>query len=513
MKRKGLKSLLLVFVLSTLAIALSGCSGDKEGENSSQITIGIPQDLEDSLDPHKMVAAGTKEVLFNLFEGLVKPTSDGDFIPAVASKYEESEDGKVYTFTLRDGVKFHDGTLVTAEDVKFSLDKCADASKGEPLVAAYSNIESIEIADEKTIVITLKEPNTEFLAYMTTAIIPASNTEPDTNPIGTGPYKFVSRSPQENFVVERFDEYWGEPAGIEHVTFKVCANANSIVMDLEGGSIDMFARVTASQAAELSDQFQVLEGTMNLVQALYLNNAQKPFDDVRVRQALCYAIDPEEIMMMVSDGKGTELGSSMFPAFSKYFVEELNHTYDQDVEKAKELLKEAGYPDGEGFPAITYKYPSLQLDSDMAQALQAQWKTNLGIEVELQAEEQQVQVAERRSGDFQLARMRWTADFTDPFTFLSMYRSNDSYNDNKTNCPEYDELMAQSNEESDPTARFELLHQAESVLVNDYCFGVPVLNSSNIYLVSTDITNFEIDPSRNMIRTKYLVLGDSSSES
>lgn len=108
--------------------------------------------------------------------------------------------------------------------------------------------------------------------------------------------------------------------------------------------------------------------------------------------------------------------------------------------------------------------------------------------------------------------MRWTADFTDPFTFLSMYRSNDSYNDNKTNCPEYDELMAQSNEESDPTARFELLHQAESVLVNDYCFGVPVLNSSNIYLVSTDITNFEIDPSRNMIRTKYLVLGDSSSE-
>ena len=139
--------------------------------------------------------------------------------------------------------------------------------------------------------------------------------------------------------------------------------------------------------------------------------------------------------------------------------------------------------------------------------------SNLGIEVELQAEEQQVQVAERRSGDFQLARMRWTADFTDPFTFLSMYRSNDSYNDNKTNCPEYDELMAQSNEESDPTARFELLHQAESVLVNDYCFGVPVLNSSNIYLVSTDITNFEIDPSRNMIRTKYLVLGDSSSES
>ena len=127
MKRKAMKSFLMI-VLTTLAIALTGCSGDKEGGNSSQITIGIPQDLEDSLDPHKAVAAGTKEVLFNLFEGLVKPTSDGSLIPAVASAYEESEGGKIYTFTLRDGVKFHDGSLVTAEDVKFSIDKSADTS-------------------------------------------------------------------------------------------------------------------------------------------------------------------------------------------------------------------------------------------------------------------------------------------------------------------------------------------------------------------------------------------------
>ena len=155
MKRKAMKSFLMI-VLTTLAIALTGCSGDKEGGNSSQITIGIPQDLEDSLDPHKAVAAGTKEVLFNLFEGLVKPTSDGSLIPAVASAYEESEGGKIYTFTLRDGVKFHDGSLVTAEDVKFSIDKCADTSNGGPLVAAFSNIESVEIKDASTIVITLK---------------------------------------------------------------------------------------------------------------------------------------------------------------------------------------------------------------------------------------------------------------------------------------------------------------------------------------------------------------------
>lgn len=381
MKKRSFKAALLVFVLSTLTIALSGCTGDKEGGNSSQITIGIPQDLEDSLDPHKAVAAGTKEVLFNIFEGLVKPTSDGNLIPAVASSYEETEGGKVYTFTLRDNVKFHDGSTVTAEDVKFSLDKCADASAGEPLVAAFSNIESVNIVDEKTIEVVLKEADTEFLAYMTTAIIPASNENPDTNPIGTGPYKYVSRSPQENFVVERFDDYWGEPAHIQDVTFKICANADSIVMDLEGGSIDMFARVTATQAASLSEDFEVLEGTMNLVQALYLNNAQAPFDNEQVRQALCYAIDVDEIKLMVSDGKGTQIGSSMFPAFGKYYMEELNDAYPTDIEKAKELLKEAGYEDGFSF---TITVPSnYQPHIDTAQVLVEQFK-KIGVDAKIQ---------------------------------------------------------------------------------------------------------------------------------
>ena len=381
MKKRSFKTALLFFVLATLTIALCGCTGDKEGGNSSQITIGIPQDLEDSLDPHKAVAAGTKEVLFNIFEGLVKPTSDGNLIPAVASSYEETEGGKVYTFTLRDNVKFHDGSTVTAEDVKFSLDKCADASEGEPLVPAFSNVDSIEILDEHTVQVILKEADTEFLAYMTTAIIPAANENPDTNPIGTGPYKYVSRSPQENFVVERFEDYWGEPAYIQDVTFKICANADSIVMDLEGGSIDMFARVTSTQAASLSDDFEILEGTMNLVQALYLNHEEAPFDDERVRQALCYAMDVEEIKLMVSDGKGTQIGSSMFPAFGKYYMEELNDAYPTNVEKAKELLKEAGYEDGLSF---TITVPSnYQPHIDTAQVLVEQFK-KIGVQAEIQ---------------------------------------------------------------------------------------------------------------------------------
>lgn len=348
---KRLFSLLLAGMLMTTTIALGGCTGDKAGGTSlDSITIGIPQDLEDGLDPHVVNAAGTDEILYNIYEGLVKYDSEGNLNAALAEDYVISEDGKVYTFTLREGVTFHDGSAVTAEDVIYSIERCADTSAGEPLVAAFSNIAGVEKTDERTVVITLKEPDTEFLASMTTAILPASNTDPNNVVIGTGPYRFVSRTPQESIILEAYDGYWGEPAHIRNVTLKICANPDAITMELLGGSIDMYCRITDSQVKELEgSQFEILEGTMNLVQAMYLNNAVEPFDDVRVRQALCYAINPQEIMDYVSDGKGTELGSSVFPAFGKYYEESLNHTYDQDLEMARTLLADAGYPDGFSF--------------------------------------------------------------------------------------------------------------------------------------------------------------------
>ena len=372
MKKRCLKSLFLMSVLFSLTIALTGCSGDKAKESSSEITIGLAQDIEDSLDPHKAVAAGTKEILFNLFEGLVKPDSDGNLVDAVASAHEISEDGKTYTFTLRDGVKFHDGSSVTVEDVKYSIDRCADTSNGEPLVSAFSNIATVNIVDDKTVEVVLKEADTEFLAYMTTAIIPQNNEALDTNPIGTGPYKYVSRSPQENIILEKFDEYWGTPANIENITLKIIADPDSIAMNLNGGSIDMFMRITTGQMNELSGDFEVYEGTMNLVQAMYLNNQFEPFQNEKVRQALCYAVDKQQIFDMVSDGKGTAIGSSMFPSFGKYFTEELNDNYTTDIEKAKALLAEAGYPDGFSF---TIDVPSnYQPHVDTAQVLAQQLK-------------------------------------------------------------------------------------------------------------------------------------------
>ena len=245
-------------------------------------------------------------------------------------------------------MKFHNGQTVTAEDVVYSINRCAAVPEGQekPLVAAFSAVKSVEALDEKTVAVTIAQRDLEFISYMTAAIIPADYENQDTAPVGTGPFKFVSRTPQQDFVMERFEDYWGAPAWLDKVTYKICENADALVMNLNGGSIDLCAHLTSAQASQLNQNFQVLEGTMNLVQAIYLNNQAKPFDNQLVRQALCYAIDRQGIMDMVADGHGTAVGSSIYPAFTKYFLPELVDKYPHDVAKAKELLAQAGYPDG-----------------------------------------------------------------------------------------------------------------------------------------------------------------------
>ena len=393
MKKRLMALLLLTGLLSA---ALTGCGGgsteqaSEDGQTAdgstearaqaNEIVVGIAQDLDESLDPHLAVAAGTKEVMFNVFEGLVKPTPDGDLVPAVADHYEISEDQTTYTFTLREGVQFHNGDPVEMRDVTYSIERCADDSEGTPLIPALSAISSIQ-ADDTTLTITLDQPDSEFLSYLTLAILPEDYTDQATAPVGTGPFKFVSRTAQDSIVLERFDGYWGTPAQLDKVTFRIIENADSLVMSLQSGAIDMFAHLTSTQAAQLGDDFQVLEGTMNLVQALYLNNAAEPFNNEKVRQALCYAVDKQQIIDVAFDGYGSPIGSSMYPAFQKYFVEDLTDYYPYDPERARELLAEAGYPDGF---SMTITVPSnYQPHIDTATVLVEQLKA-VGITAEIQ---------------------------------------------------------------------------------------------------------------------------------
>lgn len=466
-----MKKKLIAFlsVFTTLAIALSGCSGDKTGGSSgdeSSITIGIPQDLEESLDPHVAVAAGTHEIMFNIYEGLVKPDPDGNMIPAVASSYSVEDEGKTYIFTLRDGVKFHDGTTVTVQDVVYSLSRCADTSLGSPMVAAFSNLESVKSTDDRTIVVSLVTPDTDFLAELTVAIIPEHNETPDTVAIGTGPYMYVSRSIQDNIVLTRFDDYWGEKANIKDITLKVIADSDMIVTNLQSGAIDMICRITTDQAKQIEGlDYNVYEGTMNLVQALYLNNAVEPLNNPLVRQALCYGVDRQEILDLGFDGKGTIIGSSMFPAFGKYYMDELSSYYQTDVQKAKDLLAEAGYPNGFD---LTITVPSNYTQHvDTAQIISQQLE-KIGVNVKIQLIEWESWVSDVYVGrEFEATVIGVDASTLTAPSLLNRFVSDNGKNFINFSSAAYDESFAKAKSLTDDAGKTESYKRCEQILTEE----------------------------------------------
>lgn len=500
------KLLALFLALVMVGAVLPGCgdgSKDPGGQGNNgktgepvkggEITVGIAQDLDDSLDPHQTVAAGTREVLFNIFEGLVKPNSDGEMIPAVAEKHTLSEDGTTYTFTLREGVKFHNGQTVTAEDVVYSINRCAAVPEGQekPLVAAFSAVKSVEALDEKTVAVTIAQRDLEFISYMTAAIIPADYENQDTAPVGTGPFRFVSRTPQQDFVMERFEDYWGAPAWLDKVTYKICENADALVMNLNGGSIDLCAHLTSAQASQLNQSFQVLEGTMNLVQAIYLNNQAKPFDNQLVRQALCYAIDRQGIMDMVADGHGTAVGSSIYPAFTKYFLPELVDKYPHDVAKAKELLAQAGYPDGFD---MTISVPNnYQPHMDTAEVVAEQLR-EAGINVTIQPVEWSTWLDTIYNGrQFQATVVGVDAANMTARAMLERFTSDYGKNFINYNNPAYDTLFQQAINAQDEATQTDLYKQMEAMLA-DTAANVYIQDLCDLVAMRQDLGGLKFYP-------------------
>lgn len=471
MGKKRITALFICTLILTSSV-LAACSGKKQ-DDASKIVIGIPQDLEDSLDPHEAVAAGTKEILFNIYEGLLKPDETGELIPAVASEYSVSDDGLTYSFILRDGVQFHNGKNVTAEDVKYSIEKSAGMNGGESLIDAFSNIKEVNIVYDNQVDIVLSEPDIDFPAYVANtnaSIIPKDNDDPAKNPVGTGPYMFVSRSPQENIILKKFDAYWGTPANIENVTLKIIPNADSIVMNLNGGAVDMFARVTATQTQQLDKSFNVLEGEMNLVQAVYLNHDVAPFDNVDVCRALSYAVDVNNVLELTSDGKGFPIGSSMFPAFKKYYVD-LSDMYPRDIDKAKELLASAGYPDGFSF-SITVP-SNYQPHVEAAQVISQQLK-DVGVDAQIKLVEWNTWLSDVYSArNYEATLIGVDASSLTATAMLARFRSDAADNFTNYSNNDYDNLYKKLDSALSDSERTEIYKELQKNLAD---------NAANIYI-------------------------------
>ena len=477
-KTRNITAIILSVLM--LAAALGGCTGGKSAETSQtpaasaaasaepvkggELTVGIAQDLDDSIDPHKMVSAGTREVLFNVFEGLLKPDTKGEMQPAVASDCKINSTGDVFTFTLRDGVKFHNGNTVTVKDVVYSLKRAAGLDTGTPLITGFDEIKSVEAPDDKTVVVTLTKPDIEFKAMFTAAIIPDGN-DPTKETIGTGPFKFASRTPQQNIVLEKFSDYWGTPAYVDKVTYKIIDNAETLVMSLKSGSVNLVAHLTSAQVKELGSDFTVVDGTMNLVQAVYLNNKVAPFDNVKVRQALCYALDRQGVMQMLADGKGVAVGSSMYPAFQKYYRSDLADYYKTDVAKAKQLLSEAGYPNG--FSMDITVPSNYQPHVDTAEIVAEQFK-QIGVTVNIKNVDWDTWLSDVYSGrNYQATVIGVDAASLTARAMLSRFVSDDSSNFTNFSDPEYDKLYAEAASCTDDAKQVELYKQLEEILTKD----------------------------------------------
>ena len=470
------RALLLLTVFALLPVSLCACAGDTANGNEnaasavsgelshgSSVTVGISQDL-DTLDPHRAVNAGTEEVLFNIFEGLMKASPDGGVTCAVASDYDLSDDGKIYTFTLRQDVTFHNGNEVTLEDVLYSLKRCAGSdSDGTPLIPAFSIVESITSDEEGRVVVALTEPSLEFLNSMTAAIIPAgSGDTQSTAPVGTGPFRFLSYTPQNSMVMERFDGYWGKAAHLETVTFKIITDVNTLIMGLNGGTLDMVIHLPNTYAGQLSGDFTVLNDTMKLVQALYINNQVKPFDDVRVRQAMYYAINVQEVIDFVCDGAGVPTGTSMYPAFTKYFLPELAENYPQDLNRAKQLLTEAGYPNGFD---MTITVPSNYAQHVDTGLVLAQQLSATGIRAEVQEVTWETWVSDvYRGRNFQATVSGIAASDMTAREMLERYASGNSKNFIGFDDAEYDDVIARAAVATEEDQQLALNKRAQEIL-------------------------------------------------
>ncbi len=501
------KRILAVFLaVAALTCSLSACSGgattqtttpsdettpSSQAPHANELTVGIAQDLDDSLDPYQMTAAGTREVMFNVFEGLVKPDADGNYVNAVASDVNISEDGTTYVFTLRDGVVFHNGKTCTTDDVLYSFETCAATTVNSAVAEALSAITATNVQGND-IAFTLSAPNSDFLSYVASVyIVPADYDQQATQPVGTGPFKFVSRSVQENIILEKHAEYYGEAAHLDKVTYKIYADGTALFTALDAGALDLVAHLTIDQVNNLTNGYQVLEGTMNLVQAMYLNNAVAPFDNELVRQAMCYAVDVDAMLAITSEGHGTKVGSSMYPAFGKYFDASLADAYPYDPDKAMELLAQAGYPDGFSF---TVKVPSnYQPHVDTATVLVEQLSA-VGINAEIQLVDWNTWVEDVYGNrNFQATVVGFDSSTLNASGMLARWVSGNSKNMINFNNADYDAAYAAAQNTVDDEAQTAYYKECLQIL-SDTAANVYLQDLADFVAVHPDLKGYEFYP-------------------
>ena len=446
----------------------------------------------DSLDPWISAASDTQAIMNNVFEGLIGYNEKGELIPALAEKYEVSPDGLTYSFHLRKGVKFHNGTTMKAEDVKYSYQKFSGLGGEKAISAKFSKLGKIEVPDEYTVVLTLKGKDASFLASCVTPVLPKEYANQGKSPVGTGPFKFAEYIPGQKVVLENNKDYYdaGKKATVDKVEFRIMTDRSAVLMAFKAGELDM-ANIEAQNAAALKNDFTILQAPQNMVQLLALNNARKPFDNLKVRQALNLAIDKDAIIAAVAEGYGTKLSTNMSPIMSVFFQDGLD-MYPTDIAKARQLLKEAGYENG--FSTTVTVPANYRFHIDTAQVI-ADQLAKIGVKLEIKQIEWGQwldQVYAKAEYDSTIIGLTGKLD---PHEVLARYESSYPRNFYKFSNTRYDELIKQGRIEPNEAVRAKLYKECQQLLA-EQAVAVYIMDPNLIIATKKNLKGFKFYPLR-----------------
>ncbi|MEO9575540.1 MAG: ABC transporter substrate-binding protein [Tateyamaria sp.] len=459
-----------LFIAAASAVLLAGMANAK-----TDITVAMQLEPP-HLDPTSAAAGAIDSVLYsNVFEGLTRFVGDGSVVPGLAESWEISDDGLTYTFSLREGVTFHDGTTMDAEDVKFTLDRILDEESANAQKALYAAISGVEVVDPSTVRVTLSEPNGNMLFNLAwgdaVIVAPESIENIKQQPIGTGPFKFDSWTQGDSIEISQYGDYWGEQPALTEATFKFISDPTAAFAAMMAEDVDVFTGFPAPENLPQFDadpRFQVLIGSTEGETILSTNNKQAPFDDVRVRQAVAHAIDRQAIIDGAMFGYGTPIGTHFAPHNPAYVDLIGESAFDPD--KARALLAEAGMPDGF---ETTLHLPPPSYARRGGEIIAAQL-----AEVGITAEIINVEWAQWLETVFRGKNFGLTiVSHTEPMD-IGIYANPDYYF--QYDNPAFQELMSTLNATTDPEARNSLMAEAQQIIagdaVNGYLFQLAQLS-------------------------------------
>ena len=508
---RGVRCLLALMT----ALFLAGTGAAAEGEIVFNLAVE-PQ----TIDPVRNNAVDGSNVIFNLFDGLVRIGFDDAPEPGCAERWEVSEDGMTWTFHLRKGLKWSDGKPLTAEDFRYGLLRLLDARNASPnAYMAYflkngeaffngkagSEDVGIDVPDDATLRLRLENPAPlmlDCLSFYAFAPARADVVEQDPRGWATKPESLVCNGPfvlsewkhNSELTLTKNPNYWdADNVKIDKVRMVMITDSNTALAAFKAGKVDLLDRIPPQMTPQL-----IQSGEAKVAPALgtafcVFNVARAPFDDPRVRKAFTLAIDRRTMVEKVTLG-----GQKPAVAFIPYGIPGVGSDRDfraeggtflperADPEAAKKLLAEAGYPDGKGFPKVAYKYNLNPVNKAIAEALQAMWKQNLGVEVELANEEWKVFLNTREQGDFQIARHAYVTIFFDAGSLLEGWVTGSPKNVARYSDPEYDALIRDSLKQMDRSKRMEDMHRAEAILMRDlpvlplYFYSTPYMQSARV---------------------------------